>query len=143
MRKKGRNEKTAETIVATEPTATPEVVVETEKGAELGQEQVIEQPEEKPEAKPKQSPEENAEQARIRRERERQMDLEKRELETVIRITGGVNPYTQEKIEDKTDLDEFYLMKEIEKDGGDPITDYARYQKQKRKEEKEDRKSVV
>lgn len=131
------NEKTAETIDATKPEATPEVVAEVEKGAELGKEEAVEQPEAKPEEKPKQSAEENAEQARRRREEERQKALEQRELETVIRITGGVNPYTQEKIEDKTDLDEFYLMKEIEKAGGDPIADYAKYQKQKRKEERE------
>lgn len=85
----------------------------------------------------KQSEEENREQARRRREIERQQALEKRELETAIRITGGLNPFTYEKIEDRADLDEFYLMKEIEKNGGDPIADFAKYQKQKRKEGKD------
>lgn len=85
----------------------------------------------------KQSDEVNREQARLRREKERQQELEKRELETAIRITGGVNPYTDEKIEDRADLDEFYLMKEIEKNGGDPLADFAKYQKQKRKEGKD------
>lgn len=95
-----------------------------------------EQPEgQKPEEKKPQAKNENAEFARRRREEERQKALEQRELETAIKITGGVNPFTNEKIEDRTDLDEFYLMKEIEKSGGDPIADFAKYQKQKRKEQ--------
>ena len=88
-----------------------------------------------PEAKKPQSKDENAEFARRRREEERQKALDKRELETAIKLTGGENPYTREKIEDKTDLEELYLMREIEKNGGDPIADFAKYQKQKRKEE--------
>jgi hypothetical protein len=88
----------------------------------------------KPDGKKPQSREENAEFARRRREEERQKALEQRELETAIKLTGGENPYTHEKIEDKTDLDELYLMREIEKNGGDPIADFAKYQKQKRKE---------
>lgn len=102
--------------------------------AETGNEQ---KPDEQAELKKKQQEEYNREQARLRREKERQQELEKRELETAIRITGGVNPFTNEKIEDRADLDEFYLMKEIEKNGGDPLADFAKYQKQKRKEGKD------
>ena len=89
------------------------------------------------EVKKPQSKEENAEFARRRRDEERQKALEQRELETAIKITGGENPYTHEKIEDRADLDEFYLMKEIEKNGGDPIADFAKHQKQRRKEEQD------
>lgn len=112
---------TTETVVV-EAKETPEVVV---KDADLEKK------------KAEQTEEENREQARKRRDEERQTALDKRELETAIRITGGVNPYTNEKMEDKEDLEEFYLMKKIEKDGGDPVADYAKALKAQRKAEKE------
>jgi len=124
--------KTAEIIVKEETKAIVEPIEEVGKVAEPDKVEEVE-----PKEKPKQTPDENAEFARRRRDEERQEALDKRELETAIRITGGINPFTNEKIEDKNDLDEFYLMKQIEKDGGDPLADYAKYLKQKRKEEKE------
>ena len=93
--------------------------------------------------KAEQTEEENREQARRRREDERDKALEKRELDTVIRITGGINPYTNGKIEDRDDLEEFYLMKKIEKDGGDPVADYAKALKAQRKAEKETKEKLT
>lgn len=104
---------------------------------EAGNAETGKTPDVKVEPKEKQQEEYNREQARRRREEERQQALEKRELETAIKITGGINPYTNEKIEDRADLDEFYLMKEIDNKGGDPLADFAKHQKQKRKEGKE------
>lgn len=92
--------------------------------------------------KTEQTEEKNREQARRRREEEREKALEKRELDTAIRITGGINPYTNEEIEDKEDLEEFYLMKKIEKDGGDPVADYAKALKAQRKAEKETKEKL-
>ena len=122
---------TAQTIEEPNKDANPKSTIETG-NAEAGK-----QPDVKVEPTQKQSDEVNREQARRRRDEERQKALEQRELETAIRITGGVNPYTNEKIEDRADLDEFYLMKEIDKNGGDPLADFAKYQKQKRKEGKD------
>jgi hypothetical protein len=96
-----------------------------------------------------QSKEENAKFAKERREREKQQkaakDKEaeaqrKRELEEVRfsaikEALGGVNPYTNEKIEDKYDMDEYLTMKEMEKKGLDPLQDYASYLKQKQRNE--------
>lgn len=73
----------------------------------------------------------NAEQARLRRERERKDAYRRGVMDAV----GGINPYTGESIEDDADIDEYILMREIEEDGGDPISDYHRYAKAKRKEQ--------
>ncbi len=96
-----------------------------------------------------QSKEENAKFAKERREREKlqkaNKDKEaeaqrKRELEEVrfnaIKETlGGVNPYTKTKIEDRYDMDEYLMMKEMESKGLDPLQDYASYLKQKQRNE--------
>lgn len=116
-------EKTAQTTETT-AVAKTEAEVEAEKLAELSK------------GKPKQTDEENAEQARRRRQEDEKKALEKRELDTAIKLTGGKNPFTGEKIEDQADLDELYLMKEIEASGGDPVADYAKTLKKKQKEEK-------
>jgi hypothetical protein len=52
----------------------------------------------------------------------------------LVDAVGGINPYTNEKIEDEADIKEFLTMKEIEKKGLDPIKDYHRYVKDKEKE---------
>jgi hypothetical protein len=115
-------EKTAP-IIEPEKVAKTVEEVEAEKLAELGK------------GKPTQTEEENREQARRRRQDDEKKALEKRELDTAIKLTGGKNPFTQEKIVDQADLDELYLMKEIEASGGDPVADYAKTLKKKQKEE--------
>lgn len=96
-----------------------------------------------------QSKEENAKFAKERREREKALKAQKdkdaenqrkRELEEVrfnaIKETlGGVNPYTKTKIEDRYDMDEYLMMKEMESKGLDPLQDYASYLKQKQRNE--------
>lgn len=81
-------------------------------------------------AKAKQSAEENAEYARKRRKAEEEKRLKETQdttrLQTIIDITGGKNPYTDEPITDSHDAEEYLLMKRIEKEGGDPIADYAK-----------------
>ena len=77
---------------------------------------------------------ENAENARRRREEERQRRAVREARESgIIEALGGINPYTGENITDSRDIDEYLAMKEIEKEGGDPLTDFARYHKQKQK----------
>ena len=48
---------------------------------------------------------------------------------------GGKNPYTDSPIEDEIDLQTYLTMKEIEKSGGDPVMDFAKYAAAKRREE--------
>ena len=56
-------------------------------------------------------------------------------LDTVIEVTGGVNPFTDEPIEDEEDVKEYLLMKKIEREGGDPLSDYSRFKRGQRKKE--------
>ena len=71
--------------------------------------------------------------ARKRRERERRLELNKARVEAVIEAMGGINPYTNERMEDSEDVEEYLLMKKIEKDGGDPVSDYSKALKADRK----------
>ena len=82
----------------------------------------------------KQSAEVNREYARRRRESEHKRKLEETRVNTVIETLGGVNPFTSEAMTDAADVEEYLLMKRIEKDGGDPIADYAKYRKREDKE---------
>ena len=81
----------------------------------------------------------NAEYAHRRREQEAKARLAKVEeetrLNTLIELTDGINPYTQEPIKDKVDAQKYLAMREIEKSGGDPISDYHKVQSKKEKEE--------
>ena len=98
----------------------------------------------KPEAKKTQTSEQNAEFARKRREQETKARIEKAEeearIKTLIEMNDGVNPYTQEPMTDKVDVQKYLAMKEIEKSGGDPIADYHKVHSQKQKEEIENQR---
>ena len=65
---------------------------------------------------PKQDKAKNAEMARQRRERERQEELKKARIEGIKSVIS-TNPYTNKPIEDDSDVEEYLLMKQIEKDG--------------------------
>lgn len=80
-------------------------------------------------AKPKQSDALNREYARKRRESEHARKVEEARVNAVIETLGGKNPYTNEPMTDATDVEEFLLMRRIETEGGDPLTDYAKYRK--------------
>ena len=90
--------------------------------------------------KPKQDSVKNAEFARQRREREKAEEKAKQELEFYKREIG-VNPWTEQPIEDADDIEEYRLMKQIEKEGGDPLNDYAKRLKLQRKEKKEQKEN--
>lgn len=81
-----------------------------------------------------QSREQNAENARRRRDAERQKELRKLREKTIIEALGGKNPYTGEEMKDSLDVEEFETMREIEKNGGDPVNDYPKFRKQKARE---------
>lgn len=91
--------------------------------------------------KPTQTREENREHARRRRAMEKEELIRKTREAAIIETLGGRNPYTGENMKDSLDVEEYLAMKEIERDGGDPVADYSRYRKNrersdaKRKEE--------
>ncbi|MBR2070404.1 MAG: hypothetical protein IJ981_03155 [Clostridia bacterium] len=78
--------------------------------------------------------ESNAKFAAERRAKERKEAEEKAYRRGIIDSLGGKNPYTNEPIEDDADVEEFLTMREIEKKGGDPTYDYAKYVKEKARE---------
>ena len=82
---------------------------------------------------PRQENSKNKEMARQRRERERQADLKKARIEGIKSVLKN-NPYTDKPIEDDSDVEEYLLMKQIEEDGKDPITDYPEYVKKQARE---------
>lgn len=99
-------------------------------------------PKVEPKEEPKtQSKEQNSENARRRREAERQAELKRVEETTrekaIIEVLNGKNPYTNEEMKDHADVEEYLLMKEIEKNGGDPISDFSKYQKERQRKEAE------
>ena len=77
----------------------------------------------------------NADYARERRKAEHEAALKKARNEAIIDALNGENPYTHEKMEDDADIQEYLTMKEIAKNGGDPIADYSKHIKAKAKEE--------
>lgn len=76
----------------------------------------------------------NAERRRQYAERQREDELsrvrEEVRRQTILDTLGSVNPYTHEPMKDDADIKEFLEMKEIEKRGGDPVGEYAKYHKQ-------------
>ena len=92
---------------------------------------------EKTEEKPKQTKETNTENARRRREVERQRELTAVRNKTILDVLGNKNPYTNEEMKDDADVEEYLTMKEIAASGRDPVADFSRYKKQKERERQE------
>lgn len=82
------------------------------------------------ETRPAQSKEQNSEYARRRREAERQKELKELREKTIIETLGGKNPYTGGEVKDSADVEEYLTMREIEKNGGDPVADFAKHLKE-------------
>ena len=89
----------------------------------------------------------SAMQAEKRREREAKEKAIREKIERdsyrkgIVDAVGGVNPYTNEKIQDEADIDEYLLMKKLEKEGKDPIEDYAAAVKGEKREKAEKAKA--
>lgn len=143
---------TAQTSEQVEETAVDEVsteqVADTTKTAES-------EPQSTPGAKEQkrvQSKEENSEFARARREREQAKAIDKARAEAQVKAAEeervknviefvGTNPYTNKPITNTDEVNQYLRMRRIEKNGGDPMVDYAdeldREQKAKQKAEQE------
>ena len=79
----------------------------------------------------------NSENARKRREEKRQAELKRARYDAIKETIDGVNPFTNKPIEDDIDIEEYLAMKEIKKQGGDPLIDYSKHLKTKQKEQAE------
>lgn len=80
----------------------------------------------------------NSENARRRREAERRAEIKRAEEsareKAIIEALDGKNPYTNEEMKDSADVKEFLLMRDIEKNGGDPLSDFSKFHKQRERE---------
>ena len=94
--------------------------------------------EEAPTEKPKQSAEENRAQAQRRREREAL--ISETRTKAIIETLGGKNPWSGEEMKDAADVEEYLIMRQIEKDGGDPLGDFSKYRKKRDREAAEETK---
>ena len=92
------------------------------------------------EGKVTQSKEQNSQNARRRRETERQAEINNARNQAIIDALDGINPYTNEEMKDALDVEEYLAMKEIKKNGGDPVGDYTKIHKQKQREKAEKEK---
>lgn len=79
----------------------------------------------------------NAENARRRREAARQAELRAERERTIIDVLGGINPYTNEPMKDSADVEEYLTMKDIEREGLDPVADFARWKKKQDRDKAE------
>ena len=87
---------------------------------------------------------EAARQAYIRRQQEKEqkrLEQERRNayLEGIKKSTNGINRFTNKPISDEEDMKEYEAMLELEKQGRDPIEDYAEYLKEQRRAERKAR----
>lgn len=78
------------------------------------------------------SKEERAKFARLRREAEQKEKIEKDAFERgLIEAVDGINPFTNEPIKTRADIDEFLNMREASKAGYDPVSEYSKFLKEK------------
>lgn len=77
----------------------------------------------------------NTENAHRRRAQERARELEAARVNAIIEAVGE-NPFTGEELKDADDVAEYLQMRAIQKQGGDPIGDFAKFQKKKVREER-------
>ena len=69
--------------------------------------------------------EENAANASRRRQEALEAKLREEHTKTVIDVLGGKNPFTGKDMTDTHDVEVYERMRRIQKEGGDPIADYA------------------
>lgn len=142
-----QNNPVEETTEATTEVSSNEEVVEAskEEGTDISFE---DNPETETKEEPKQQSKDEKRanyERRIREKHQKELEEAKRNsyLEGVKKSTGGVNKFTQEPIEDEEDLADYELMLEIEAKGDDPIEDFIKYSKQKRKEAKKEQERIA
>lgn len=101
-----------------------------EETSETSEEDVESETEKRP-----QTSEENSKYAAARRKAEKAKYDKAYEEGRLSAYKGKINPYTNTKIEDLTDVEVYEDMYKIAEDGKDPLKDYASYTADKRREE--------
>jgi hypothetical protein len=101
-----------------------------EETSEISEEDVESETEKHP-----QTSEENSKYAAARRKAEKAKYDKAYEEGRLSAYKGKINPYTNTKIEDLTDVEVYEDMYKIAEDGKDPLKDYASYTADKRREE--------
>lgn len=101
-----------------------------EEASETSEEDVESETEKRP-----QTSEENSKYAAARRKAEKAKYDKAYEEGRLSAYKGKINPYTNTKIEDLTDVEVYEDMYKIAEDGKDPLKDYASYTADKRREE--------
>lgn len=84
--------------------------------------------------KPKQSKQENEYFKKIRLSQKKQAlsndsTYEQGRIKGILEAVNNTNPFTNEKIEDEEDVQEFLIMREMKDKGLDPVEDYSKYLK--------------
>lgn len=87
---------------------------------------------------PKNTDYQNSENARRRRADEQEKALKAARVEATIEALNGKNPYTGEKMQDAADVEEYFTMRKIEQNGGDPVTDFPKYHKEQERKRAEE-----
>lgn len=52
----------------------------------------------------------------------------------ILEVLNRKNPYTGEEMKDSRDIEEYFAMKEIEENGGDPVGDFAKHYKERERQ---------
>lgn len=66
---------------------------------------------------------------------------EKGRINGILEAVNNVNPFTNEKIEDDEDVQEFLIMREMKQKGLDPVEDYSKYLKSLAREKRAEQKT--
>lgn len=68
---------------------------------------------------------------------------EKGRINGILEAVNHINPFTNEKIEDDEDVQEFLIMREIKDNGLDPVDDYSKYLKKLARERQAEKKQKM
>lgn len=89
------------------------------------------------ETKPKQSQQQNEFYKNLRLKNKEEADIRADERKKVLLDSvNHVNPYTEKPIVDEEDEEEFFIMREMESKGKNPVEDYSDYIKERKREAK-------
>lgn len=64
------------------------------------------------------------------------LSYEQGRIKGILEAVNNTNPYTNEKIEDNEDIQEFLIMKQMKEKGLDPVEDYSKYLKKLAREDR-------
>ena len=135
------NENITQTEQAAEETAEqPQEQAEGAPASEEQSQEQTEQPVAAPDAEEEQPPapkrDKDSESEVARRAQQAEVEKARQEARVQAIVDAvGTNPWTDKPIKDAADVEEYLLMRQIDRDGKDPIADYPEYVKRQKAEE--------